>query len=822
MRDFYSSKIFVLYISIIFMLITCSKTKSTNDDLISLIPQNTDIIVRINDINSLINKFQNDELLKNLNFPKDISQKVEHLINDSLDNQIIAFSNFGKKEKAITVIHKRTKDSNFLKHEKIIYSGKQIFKFQKGNAEFYRTFIRNNTIVGDSRIVIENCIRNYQQKKKGINDDNFKEIVYTADLERGVNLFLKGEPKLGDKSIFKNLPLFPNILESWSSFDIDIENEIIEIDGALKIRDSLGEVSGLFKNIKPLELTVSKSIPNTYQSLLIFNIDDLNKFEINFKKLVDYKNYSFKRLDLGFLKFVNQVALVKNTSENQIILHTLNQDLSNKMIIDETKEFSYRDVNFFKLSETPSELKLLTRLIAIEINVKWVAYMEEFVFLSETQNGIKDLIASHKDGLVAKKTALNSFYEKSLSNRFNTLWISKIKNLLTDSKYSNIFKDVNTKKFPLLGFQTKVDDNYMIINIRIQKYTESQTENDLKRKFIVNLDNEILNSPQWIKNHRTKEKDIIVQDYKNKIYLFSNQGKIYWKKNIDGNIIGKVKQVDLFKNGRLQMAFRTNKKLYVLDRNGKNVKPFPIKIQNSKNLTPLSVFDYDKNRNYRFLLTRDNNVLMYDKNAKKVNGFKFKKTKSNIINSPKHVRFGSKDYIIIQEENGSLQILNRQGKTRIKVNGEVNFSTQEIYPYLNTFTGTNLEGNLIQIDTRGNTLSTNLNLSKSHKMIIGYESLVTLSENELTVKGIPITLPYGNYTTPNVFKFNNTIYVSTTDIESQNVYLFKENGKIVKGFPVYGTTSASLSKSKKNNQFELVVGSEKKNMIVYSFSDTKN
>ena len=58
------------------MLITCSKTKSTNDDLISLIPQNTDIIVRINDINSLINKFQNDELLKNLNFPKTSAKKL--------------------------------------------------------------------------------------------------------------------------------------------------------------------------------------------------------------------------------------------------------------------------------------------------------------------------------------------------------------------------------------------------------------------------------------------------------------------------------------------------------------------------------------------------------------------------------------------------------------------------------------------------------------------------------------------------------------------------------------------------------------------------
>ena len=268
--------------------------------MISLIPQNTDIIVRINDINSLINKFQNDELLKNLYFPKDISLKVKNLVNDSLNNQIIAFSNFGKEEKAITVIHKRTKDSSYLKYEKIIYSGKTIFKFQKANTEFYKTFIQNNTIVGDSRIVIENCIRNYQQQKKGINDDNFNEIVRTADQKRGINLFLKGEPKFEGKSIFKNLPLFPKILESWSSLDIDIENEIIEIDGAFKIRDSLGEVSGLFKNIEPIDFLVSKSIPNTYDSFLIFNIDDLNKFEINFKKLVEYKNYSIKKVGFKF------------------------------------------------------------------------------------------------------------------------------------------------------------------------------------------------------------------------------------------------------------------------------------------------------------------------------------------------------------------------------------------------------------------------------------------------------------------------------------------------------------------------------------------
>ena len=118
--------------------------------------------------------------------------------------------------------------------------------------------------------------------------------------------------------------------------------------------------------------------------------------------------------------------------------------------------------------------------------------------------------------------------------------------------------------------------------------------------------------------------------------------------------------------------------------------------------------------------------------------------------------------------------------------------------------------------------TSNMDLSKNHKIVIGYESLVTLSENKLTIKGIPITLPYGNYTKPEVFKFSDMIYISTTDMESEKVYLFKENGKTVKGFPVYGTTNASLSRSKKGNKLELVVGSEKKDIVVYSFSDTEN
>ncbi len=73
------------------------------------------------------------------------------------------------------------------------------------------------------------------------------------------------------------------------------------------------------------------------------------------------------------------------------------------------------------------------------------------------------------------------------------------------------------------------------------------------------------------------------------------------EKTISGPIIGKIEQVDLYKNRRLQMAFRTADRFMILDRNGKVVPPFDKKIA-SDSPQHLSVFDYDLNRNYRFLL----------------------------------------------------------------------------------------------------------------------------------------------------------------------------------------------------------------------------
>jgi len=123
--------------------------------------------------------------------------------------------------------------------------------------------------------------------------------------------------------------------------------------------------------------------------------------------------------------------------------------------------------------------------------------------------------------------------------------------------------------------------------------------------------------------------------------------------------MGDIQQIDIYKNGRYQLLFNTENTLYLVDRDGKDVASYPKKFE--KTITqPLSLFDYDKNKRYRTIITQGNEVTMLDAQGKVVSGFGFKGTETNIILPPKHIRIGSKDYILIAEESGKLNILDRR------------------------------------------------------------------------------------------------------------------------------------------------------------------
>ena len=311
--------------------------------------------------------------------------------------------------------------------------------------------------------------------------------------------------------------------------------------------------------------------------------------------------------------------------------------------------------------------------------------------------------------------------------------------------------------------------------------------------------------------------DVAVQDTENNLYLISDKGAIFWKKQIDGEILGDIKQIDIYKNGRYQLLFNTAHTLYLVDRNGKDVTPYPKKFENPIT-QPLALFDYDKNNRYRILITQGNKITMLDSISDVVTGFTFKNTETDLILPPKHIRIKGKDYILLSEQSGKLTILDRIGKARVNVKEKVDFSKNEWYKYLDQLTSTTIGGYLIQIQKDGNAVQQNMGLQHDNHMVATNKTLVTFSENKLAIKGKTIALDFGVYTEPKLNVVNDKIYVTITDLQSKKVYLYDSNAELLPNFPVYGSSVLSIGNMDKDPNIEFVVKGEDYSILLYQIN----
>ena len=206
---------------------------------------------------------------------------------------------------------------------------------------------------------------------------------------------------------------------------------------------------------------------------------------------------------------------------------------------------------------------------------------------------------------------------------------------------------------------------------------------------------------------------------------------------------------------------------------------------------------------------------MYDNKGRSVKGFDFDKAEDQILHPPKHIRIGRKDYIVIAEEGGKIDILSRTGKIRVKVKEDVIFSDNQWFEYNGAFVSTNEKGQLVTISENEKISREDLDLSENHKITATEKTFVSLSENRLKIKDNTATLDFGLYTAPQIFYINNKIYVSVTDLQTHKVYLFDSNAELIPGFPVYGNSMVDMANADADSAPELVVQGDEDSVLIY-------
>ncbi|WP_339918278.1 ribonuclease HII [Yeosuana marina] len=806
--------------SLLFLFIYgCSNEKTNHTQLIHFVPVNSSIVLKTSNLESLKSSIQNNDFLQHFsktNAYKNLESKLNGLpLLQPTGELLICFSKNAIDSLQYAIITKYSKglfvrDSlkNYIE-ETLKYKKKSIIKSSYNNHTFYSAVIDSTFFASSSIKLVENAF-NYSNTNAEL-----EKIYRTTETDKTVSVILKCDETNFIKSFFPDNQLPLKTFTNYLAFDTEISQDETLINGITQANDSTESFINVFKNTIPQENQIQHITPIDADGFLSFTFNTYEKFHSN---LVKFTQIDTLKETSHLFDNIIEVGVIYNSNDRAIVLNSLDGISTEDALISEQNVIdTFRQVDILSFSKPDLFETCFSPLISFNKATKY-CILDNFLVFGDNLEILHDIISNYQNKTTLSEQPYFNDIQEQLSDASSLLMVFN-PSILNDILNNNLEDDsavTSLDNYKISALQFIYDTNFAHVNGIIKKTKVKAAQNSITEELNIRLDNDLLNTPQFVTNHITRQKEIVVQDIKNNLYLISNTGKVLWKKQLDGAILGQIEQIDLYKNGKLQLAFTTPHRLYVIDRNGHNVSPFPGKF-NDVITQPLSVFDYGNNKNYRLLITQGKNLLMYDKTLKVVKGFVFKSANNPILNQPQHFRIGSKDYIVFKTQN-KMYILDRTGRTRVSPKTSNSFSNESIYLYNNKFTTTNPDGELITIDSRGNSVSQNLNLSSQHHIETSSKTLVTLSENKLTIKGITYELDYGIYTSPKLFYLQDKIYVAITDLQTQKVYLFDSNAQLLPNFPVYGNSAITLDNIDSDKDLEFVTKGGTNSVILYQIN----
>ena len=796
----------------------CVTHNSLQYPLLNFIPEETTLIARVNNLNTFKSELKNNKFLSDAENSTTIRKfksifKVLNGVESDTTNLIALVENDSAHMLFVTYAHpgwQMLEDSTAVRDSLTA----NIFTTQISGIPVYTTESSGVRLLSTS----EEILRQLASKKHlPVSDPMLQSLYKTASPHKSASVFARtNRPSAIIPPFFRTASGQNNIYPGhWISLDLNSNQQFLSLNGLVKVRDTTPNFLNLFNGTHPLQsITPGLAGPDA-DAIMSYTFDDYEVFAKNQKEYLD-SPYS---INTPFTT-VEEIGFIYRNRSVSVVISTYSSEGIQSFLDNITRERTdYQGHEIVRLSKSDFLNEAFKPILRDFVAAYYTILDNNYVF-SSSRSELQSLIGHYNSkSNFASSTTFESAREL-LTNESTMLFVANSQgiqqygnNILSAEFLEDLLK--SKSKNYVFSSQLVADGGYFHGHFSVNNISGIQKTNTTSPLFTVILDNDIATPPQFVVNHRTNKKEIVVQDLDNNLYLISTDGKVLWKKQLETQIQGEIHQVDIYKNGRLQLAFTTSNQFIILDRNGKEVLPFNMSFPGG-NLNPLAVFDYEKNKNYRFVVTQGNKVFMYNSQGRIVTGFTYTEAESPVLSAPKHIRIGQKDFLVFQLEDGTLKLLSRVGKQRISVTEKIEFSDNEVYLYRNKFILTDKAGTMYSIDTEGKVNKSPMKMNEDHGLDATTKTLVTLNENNLSIKGRIRNLDLGVYLKPKIFYIYDKIYVSATDIQSGQVYLFDSSSRPISNFPVFGNSSVDMADIDNDSRLELVTKDQNNSLIVYS------
>lgn len=653
---------------------------------------------------------------------------------------------------------------------------------------------------------------------------------------------------------------------SWVELDFEVKKDAVLLNG-FSFSESDTLITSLFNGIEPSRSTIAEVLPSSSKMVVNYTFSSIGRFKDNLNRYIQKKqnntNYTqvlsgFERrhgatfADLFFSIVEKEAALVYTSSglapfkyNKILVFNTIGQTSSleelqkwmsnNKRSTGPSYWVDLDQETRFPVYEMPEATVMRNYLASIfpEVPSVYFTYFENFLVFADTREAIHEFLYAN---LLKKSMASHPYFgtfSENFSYQGNFFFFVEIQHI-----YSLLGEKMNKDLFHPTDEQNKALSNFYGVGVQLSSasdliytnlYLNHAPHRDKEPRTIwqSRLDSTVVGKPTLVDNHNTGDKEVMVQDAKNNLYLINSVGRILWKRPLDGPILSDIFQVDYYRNNKFQFLFNTANRLYLLDRNGNYVDKYPITLP-EKATNGVALFDYERNKDYRlFLALEDKKIYLYDKSGNRNVGWSFPKTEGVVEQPVQHFVTQGRDYLVFSDSY-RCYIVDRRGETRVTPSQQFSTNSKSLFYLENqqaenpALLTTTTDGKLVRIalPSGKTTIIEQVDINEPHSFVH-----LTLPNGQnrfayITTKSLKLFDDKGKQTAqkdfehaiyPNidVYQFSSTdIKLGVVEQKGGKIHLLNIDGTQYSGFPLKGVSRFSIGFLKSSYRFNLITGGE--------------
>ena len=492
----------------------------------------------------------------------------------------------------------------------------------------------------------------------------------------------------------KYSPFFKSFAE-WSIFEVAAsDSKSLRLDGYTASISSPAYFSNIYRGVKPGTAGYMSMLPVGTLQALSLQISDVVSYEQEYHKYLDavgkIKN---NRAELQRLKKqcgIDPEAWAKSLDIKEVVQASLpvRNGVSQLLLLRPgNKDVSviFKGLEYKKLRDYDGEVKpyqyrgfascLFGSAFAVPDSAfvfqnGWLVVgesetLEAFKKVSEEKK-LADILSSSglSNMLKTDGTSAQFYYDpsvdpESFKNVLSASLVKSVPYLLDGISYCPLLLSVIPGEVPQIT-----------VNVSRVEFTGGADAPAMSKDTTV----VVPNGPFAVTDCSTGKKKMFSQQSNNYLVLKEENGKGIWGVPFQSPICGAVSEIDYFGNGKIQFLFASGSKLYLIDRLGRFVKPFPVEIGKEILLGP-AAYDFTGAHGYVVqVLHTDNTIGMYDLHGKPVSDWKGITSDETIKSLPELLKVKGKRYWVVRTSvrtlvygaNGGTPVLNPSGNKMIR------------------------------------------------------------------------------------------------------------------------------------------------------------